>query len=260
VWFTLKDIGKTQVFNAKAAVHPIRRSRPPDHQPRQLRAARRRERSPMSRSAGTNEVKVFAPTISRKSRPFPVGNLPHGVWPSATAPASMSASKRRRPCRDRYTPPTRWSRIFRSDRRRSHRLCTGRRANPDDRQNLQNLGVAGQVAHLALGARVEGEGREAADQRLAVRSGLIQVLQAAVTTCKPKQRYVLALADKTDGTGSVQTAAAFMTEPAGSAIVNAVGPIRQIVQNSAPPSGAYLVIAPASPQSLEMPCRFRCHE
>ena len=51
---------------------------------------------------------------------------------------------------------------------------------------------------------------------------------------QPKQRYVLALADKNDRTGAVQPLAAFMTSPAGSAIVNAVGPIRQIVQHAVP--------------------------
>ncbi len=41
--------------------------------------------------------------------------------------------------------------------------------------------------------------------------------------------------------------AAFMTNPAGSAIVNAIGPIRQIVQNSATAERRYLVIAPGEP-------------
>ena len=68
-----------------------------------------------------------------------------------------------------------------------------------------------------------------------------------VTGLQPKQHYVLALADHADGTGSLQPLAAFMTNPAGSAIVNAVGPIRQIVQNSATAERRYLVIAPGEP-------------
>ena len=58
---------------------------------------------------------------------------------------------------------------------------------------------------------------------------------------------MLALADKSDGTGSVQPLAAFLTTPAGSAIVNAVGPIRQQVQNAVPAERRYLVIAPGEP-------------
>jgi hypothetical protein len=41
----------------------------------------------------------------------------------------------------------------------------------------------------------------------------------------------------------LQPLAAFMTNPAGSAIVNAAGPIRQIVDRSAVAAKRYLVIA-----------------
>ena len=59
--------------------------------------------------------------------------------------------------------------------------------------------------------------------------GLAQVLQASVTGLQPKQPYVLALAHERDGQGPLEPLAAFMTNPAGSAIVNAIGPIRQVV-------------------------------
>lgn len=73
--------------------------------------------------------------------------------------------------------------------------------------------------------------------------GLTQVLQGAVTGLEPKKRYVLALAERADGSGERQALAAFMTNPAGSAIVNAVGPIRQIVASGQPDQRRYLVIA-----------------
>jgi hypothetical protein len=58
--------------------------------------------------------------------------------------------------------------------------------------------------------------------------------------------YVLALAEQPDGGGTLQPLANFMTNPAGSAIVNAIGPIRQIVQpgTGSDASRRYLVIAP----------------
>jgi hypothetical protein len=55
---------------------------------------------------------------------------------------------------------------------------------------------------------------------------------------------VLALAERPDGGGTLQPLANFMTNPAGSAIVNAIGPIRQIVQGSGDEKRRYLVIAP----------------
>jgi hypothetical protein len=80
--------------------------------------------------------------------------------------------------------------------------------------------------------------------------GLVQVLQAAVTGLEPKQPYVLALATQLDGGGKMEPIASFMTNPAGAAIVNTVGPIRQVVQASTAGIRRYLVIAPGPPQQL----------
>ncbi len=44
-----------------------------------------------------------------------------------------------------------------------------------------------------------------------------------VTGLEPGEHYVLGLAEHADGSGSVEPLAAFMTNPAGSAIVNATG-------------------------------------
>ena len=67
---------------------------------------------------------------------------------------------------------------------------------------------------------------------------------------QPKQPYVLALASQPDGGGKLEPIANFMTNPAGAAIVNTVGPIRQVVEASAPESRRYLVIVPGSPERL----------
>jgi hypothetical protein len=77
--------------------------------------------------------------------------------------------------------------------------------------------------------------------------GLTQVMQAAATGLEPKKPYVLALAEASDGSGRLQPLAAFMTNPAGAAIVNAVGPIRQIVSSDTKEARRYLVIAPGTP-------------
>jgi hypothetical protein len=46
-----------------------------------------------------------------------------------------------------------------------------------------------------------------------------------------------------------------MTNPAGAAIVNAIGPIRQIVQSSVPATRQYLVIVPGTPDKPGAPVR-----
>jgi hypothetical protein len=68
------------------------------------------------------------------------------------------------------------------------------------------------------------------------------VLEAAVTSLAPAQTYVLALASNEDGSGSIQPLAEFTTNPAGAALVNAVGPIRQLAQQEADAPRRFLVI------------------
>jgi hypothetical protein len=80
--------------------------------------------------------------------------------------------------------------------------------------------------------------------------GLVQILQASVTGLEPRKPYVLALAEHPNGTGKVEPLAAFTTNPAGSAIVNATGPIRQIVQSGEAGARRYLVVVPGTPGQL----------
>jgi YVTN family beta-propeller protein len=251
VWFTLKDIGKTQVFNAKPPFNPIKTI---DTGPitNHVNFARTSKGTfAYVTIGGTNEVKVFRTDDFSQVATIPVGNLPHGIWPSgdgtriyvglengdALAAIDTATNKvianipiGQAPQAIAYVPEA--------------------APNPDDRANLQSLGVAGQVAHLALAPKKAAKGDKSPTSVSLFDQGLIQVLQASVTGLEPKQHYVLALADKADGTGMVQPLAAFMTNPAGSAIVDATGPIRQIVQSSAKAERRYLIIAAGEPSKL----------
>jgi hypothetical protein len=48
-----------------------------------------------------------------------------------------------------------------------------------------------------------------------------------------------------------------MTNPAGAAVVNTIGPIRQIVQNERQSERRYLVIAPGTPQNYGAPVQIQ---
>ena len=248
VWFTLKDVGKVQVFDAQP---PFSLLKTLDTGPLTNHVNIVRNANGMFAYVtlgGLNEIQVYRTDDFSRVATIPVGKLPHGIWPSgdgtriyvglenadALAAIDTAANKvianipvGQAPQAIVYVP--------------------GAAQNPDDRQNLQDLGVAGQVAHLTLGARAEAKGKMPPTSVSLFDQGLIQVLQASVTGLQPKQRYVLALADQIDGTGRLQPLAAFMTNPAGAAIVNATGPIRQIVQNSTAAERRYLVIAPGEP-------------
>jgi hypothetical protein len=113
------------------------------------------------------------------------------------------------------------------------------------------LGVSGEAAHLTLRAVSGGKKDGAAPTSVSLfDQGLTQVLQAAVTGLTPMQPYVLALASEPSGTGALEPLTSFTTNQAGSAIVTAVGPIRQIVRANAKPKRRYLVIARGNPQQL----------
>ncbi|WP_339035165.1 YncE family protein [Bradyrhizobium symbiodeficiens] len=248
VWFTLKDVGRTQVFNAKPPFNLIKTIDTGPITNHVNFAHTAKGTFAYVTVGGLNLVRVFRTDDFSQVATIPVGNLPHGVWPSGdgtriyvglenadalaaidTATNSVVANVPigQAPQAIAYVP--------------------GAAPNPDDRQNLQPLGVAGQVAHLSMGPKdgsKDGSKDGAAPTSVSLfDQGLIQILQASVTGLQPKQKYVLALADRNDGSGPLQPLAAFMTNPAGSAIVNAAGPIRQIVDQSAASGKRYLVIA-----------------
>jgi YVTN family beta-propeller protein len=251
VWFTLKDVGKTQVFNAKPPFNliktmdtgPITNHVNFAHTPKGTFA--------YVSIGGTNEVKVFRTEDFSQVATIPVGKLPHGVWPSGDGTRIYVGLENNDALIAIDTASNQVvATIPIGQAPQAIAYVPNAALNPDDRQNLESLGVAGQVAQLSLAPKASKTSEEADDSGKAPTSvslfdqGLIQILEASVTGLEPKQKYVLALAEHADGSGSLQPLAAFMTNPAGSAIVNATGPIRQIVENPATAQKRYLVIAP----------------
>jgi YVTN family beta-propeller protein len=243
VWFTLKDIGKTQVFDAK----------PPFHLLKTLDTGPITNHVNFARNAlgtfayvtigGLNVVKVFRIDSFEEVAKISVGRLPHGVWPSGdgskiyvglenddalavidsvTSKVSATVPIGQAPQALVYVP---------------NAVTSG-----DGVANLQPLAVAGEAAHFLLQAK-SGDSISSAPTSVSLfDQGLIQILQASATGLRPREQYMLALADGPDGTGGIQPIATFMTNPAGAAIVNASGALRQIVRNDASSKRRYLVI------------------
>jgi hypothetical protein len=80
--------------------------------------------------------------------------------------------------------------------------------------------------------------------------GLVQVLEASVTGLEPNKPYVLCFSQRPDGSGALEPLSAFKTFSAGSAIVSAVGPIRQIVRAENGVHRRYLVIVSGTAAQL----------
>lgn len=83
--------------------------------------------------------------------------------------------------------------------------------------------------------------------------GAIDMAQAQLRYGRNEQLRRLAQ----DGGGALEPLAAFTTNPTGSAVVNAIGPIRQVVRGEADVQRHYLVIAPGTATTRVLQCRFR---
>jgi YVTN family beta-propeller protein len=252
VWFTLKDIGKTQVFEAKPPFNLIKTIDTGPITNHVNFAHTAKGTFAYVTIGGLNQVKVFRTDDFSQVATIPVGNLPHGVWPSGDGSRIYVGLENDDALAAIDTATnTVIANIPIGQAPQAIAYVPNAAPDPDDRQNLQALGVAGQAAHLVLRATGgAGEGQAPTSVSL-FDQGLIQVVQASVTGLEPKQKYVLALADHADGGGSLEPLAAFMTNPAGSAIVNATGPIGQIVSAPASTERRYLVIAPGDGMKTE---------
>ncbi len=244
VWLTLKDVGKTMVFNAWPPFNVLKILDTGPITNHVNIAHNARGTFAYVTVGGLNEVKVFRTSDFAEVAQIPVGKLPHGIWPSgdgtriyvglenddALAAIDTISNKviatvaiGQAPQAIAYVP---------------NAVPSG-----DGTQNLQPVGIAGRAAHLTLTRRAGNSGSTAPTSVTLFDQGLTQVLQASVTDLQPKRPYVLALAPQPSGEGMLEPLSAFMTNPAGSAIVNAVGPIRQIVQGGGSTDKRYLVIA-----------------
>jgi len=271
VWFTLKDTGKTQLFDAQP---PFTLLKTLDTGPITNHVNIVRNANGMFAYVtigGLNEIKVFRTDNFEQVATIPVGKLPHGVWPSgdgtrvyvglenddkvaaidtlrneviATSPVGQA------PQALVYVPDAvpAVSGALNAAMTRMMVVPEGLGTN-----NLQPLGIAGQSAELWLvppGAKKEAKAPTSvslSDQ------GLVQVLEAAVTGLEPGKQYLLALASEPSGTGVLEPLQGFMTNPAGAAIVNAIGPIRQLVRGEEEAPRRYLVILPGTPETHGAP-------
>jgi len=202
---------------------------------------------------GLNEIKVFRTDNFEQVATIPVGDLPHGIWPSGDGTRVYVGLEN---ADEVVAIDTLTNKVIATSPigQGPQALVYVSDAVPegDGAQNLQPLGIAGLAAHLRLAPSGMTGGRAPTSVAL-FDQGLAQVLEAAVTGLKPRKQYVLALAARPDGSGAMEPLASFITNPAGSAIVNAVGPIRQVVHNTAKVDRRYLVIAPAGGSVLQKP-------
>lgn len=246
VWFTLKDTGKVQVFDAQA---PFALLKTLDTGPITNHVNIVRNTNGMFAYVtigGLNEIKVFRTDNYEQVATIPVGKLPHGIWSSGDGTRV-------------YVGLENEDRIVAIDTLTNKVIATspiGQAAQavvyvpnavPDGpgTEGLQPLGLAGKSEQLWLAPSGAKAGEKAPTSVSLSDQGLVQVLEAAVTGLDPGKPYLLALSNKPIG-GPLEPLQAFMTNPAGAAVVNAIGPIRQVVQAEDKIPRRYLVIVPGT--------------
>jgi YVTN family beta-propeller protein len=221
VWFTLKDTGKVQVFDAQP---PFALLKTLDTGPITNHVNIVRNANGMFAYVtigGVNEVQVYRTNDFSEVATIPVGKLPHGIWPSgdgtrvyvglenedriaaidtlsnkviATSPIGQAAQA------VVYVPNAIPVMSENGNAAMTMMPAVPERAGTE---NLQPLGVAGLSTQLWLAPPGQKPDKAATSVSLSDQ-GLVQVLEASVTGLEPGKPYVLALSNEASGGGALQ--------------------------------------------------------
>ena len=234
VWITLKDTGRVQVYSAT----------PPFEQKALFEtgpitnhvnfANTRNGKFVYVTIGGTNEVKVFR----RGATPeliatIPVGELPHGIWQSGDG-----------------------SRIYVGFENGGHAAAIDTLSNKviatipigqttqalvyvpnavPDGAGSENLTAPGEAANISrLHLEATGTALPNAQASAAVNSlGLVDLVEIAASGLSPKSQYGVYIAEYNRAPfGRLEPLAILKTNPDGAGIVQAVGPLKTLVQGS----------------------------
>src|SRR5271155_632542 len=234
VWITLKDAGKVQVFSAK----------PPFAQTALLETGpitnhvnfvnNRNGKFAYVTIGGLGVVKVFR----RGATPelvvtIPVGELPHGLWPSGDGSRLYVALEN---SVQAVAIDTLTNQVIASIPigQTSQALVYVPNAVPSGAgsENLVPLGEAGNTARLVLEAA--GAALPDAQATVAVNSlGLLDLVQIAAKGLTPKTQYQVYLAESGQAPfGKLEPLAILKTNPHGAGIAQAIGPLKTLAANA----------------------------
>jgi YVTN family beta-propeller protein len=251
VWITLKDVGKVQVFSA----------RPPFDQQALLStgpitnhvnfASNKNGKFAYVTIGGENLVKVFR----RGATPqlvatIPVGDLPHGIWPSGDGTRIYVALENggQVAAIDALTN-TVIANVPVGQTSQALVYVPGAVPSGPGTENLVPLGEAANTAHFRLEAG--GTALSEAGATVAVNSlGILDLIEIAAHGLAPNTQYRVYLADSNQPPfGALEPLALFKTNPDGAGIVQAIGPLKRLAHGdsnaSLAPLRRFLVVADA---------------
>jgi YVTN family beta-propeller protein len=233
VWITLKDVGKVQIYSAKPS---FKQKAVLDTGPITNHvnfANNRNGKFAYVTIGGANEVKVFR----RGATPeliatIPVGELPHGIWPSGDGSRVYVALENGEHC---VAIDTVTNKVIANIPigQTTQALVYAPNAVPNGpgTENLTPLGAAANTArlHLEAGGTVLPD----AQASVAVNSlGLLDLIQIAVRGLSPRTQYQVYLAESNKSPfGRLEPLAVLKTNPDGAGIVQAIGPLKSVASN-----------------------------
>ena len=240
VWITLKDVGKVQVFSAK----------PPFEQLALLDTGAITNHVNLADNAngkfayvtvgGTNEVKIYqrgpVPTLVAT---IPVGDLPHGIWPSGDGTRVYVALENGDHA---VAIDTLMNKVIDNipvgQTTQALVYVPGAVPTGTGTDNLVPLGEASNTEHIRLEAA--GTALPAAQASAAVNSlGLLDLVEVAATGLTSGAQYRLWLSQNNHPPyGKLEPLAIFKANPDGAGIVQTVGPLKSLVHPGAASEGS----------------------
>ena len=252
VWLTLKDVGQVQVFNAQP--------------PFQLKATlqtgpitnhvnfanNRNGKFAYVTIGGANQVKAFRRGATpRLVATIPVGNLPHGIWPSGDGSAVYVALENGEMAIAIDTLTNKVTTQIPIGQT-TQALVYVPNAVPagDGTSNLMPLGAAGNTARLHLEAA--GSSLPNAQASVAVNSlGLLDLVQIAAAGMMPNSQYNVYMSESENGRpfGKLEALAVLVTNPDGAGVIQAIGPLKTLAPGAREGGKRSLIVTEANDSS-----------
>jgi YVTN family beta-propeller protein len=235
VWETLKDTGKTEVFNARPPFNVLAtlNTGPITNHVNIVRNAK--GQFAYVTVGGENVVKVYTTTKTPQLvATIPTGELPHGLWPSGDGTRIYVALENGTGMQVINTLTNQTITTLLGGQA-AQALVYVPNAVPTGNglSNLVPLASSGQAVHLYLGPDNNSNASGPPTTVTLNYQGPIDLLEAAVTGLDPNASYTLGLAPNPQAPEEAfQPLATFKTNAAGAQIVESLGPLRQIVAGS----------------------------
>ncbi len=245
VWFTLKDVGQVQVFSAKPPFQLMATLNTGPITNHVNFANNRNGKFAYVTVGGANQVKAFrrGGATPELVATIPVGNLPHGIWPSGDGSRVYVALENGEMAVaiDTLTN-TVIGQIPIGQTTQALLYVPNAVPAGDGTSNLMPLGVAGNTARLHLEAA--SSSLPNAQASAAVNSlGLLDLVEIADAGLASNSQYQVYLAENNqEPFGTLEGLAVLTTMPDGSGIVQTIGPLKTLAPGAGAAPSRFLVV------------------